>query len=133
MLNDNGSSQFSESPASWNTKYLDPSGFECQLTLRADNGQDLLEKATNAISFLLANACTPAIFFRNGTYKSSSGTKEQGISKVSGKEADDIDVSSSHAWCPIHSCEMKKWEKGGKVWYSHKTEDGSWCSGKAKK
>ena len=24
---------FEEAPASWNTRYLDPSGFECQLTL----------------------------------------------------------------------------------------------------
>ena len=35
------------------------------------------------------------------------------------------------AWCPIHECEMKKWSKNGKVWYSHKTEEG-WCTGKAK-
>lgn len=32
-------------------------------------------------------------------------------------------------WCPIHECEMKRREKDGQVWYSHKTKDG-WCNGK---
>ena len=36
---------YTESPASWNTRYLTPNVFECPLTLRADNGQELLERA----------------------------------------------------------------------------------------
>ena len=48
-----------EAPASWNTRYVDPNGFECQITLRGENGSELLEKAANAIAYLLANACTP--------------------------------------------------------------------------
>ena len=51
---------YNESPASWNTRYLDPSGFECQLTLRAETGQELLERAHGAIAFLLKNGCVPA-------------------------------------------------------------------------
>jgi hypothetical protein len=30
---------------------------------------------------------------------------------------------------PIHECEMKRWEKDGRIWYSHKV-DGKWCTGK---
>ena len=51
---------YNESPASWNTRYLDPSGFECQLTLRAETGQELLERAHGAIAFVLKNGCVPA-------------------------------------------------------------------------
>ena len=50
--NENGNS-FTEAPASWNTRYIHPSGFECQITLRSDTGSDLLGKVQNAIDFLL--------------------------------------------------------------------------------
>jgi len=32
---------FDEAPASWNTRYLDPNGFECQITLRGESGSEL--------------------------------------------------------------------------------------------
>ena len=50
MSNDNGTTQFTESPASWNTRYITPDGFTCQLTLRAETGKELLERANSAIS-----------------------------------------------------------------------------------
>jgi hypothetical protein len=50
---------FSEAPASWNTRYISPEGFQCQLTLRADTGQELLERVKGAISHLLSNGCYP--------------------------------------------------------------------------
>ena len=34
--------------------------------------------------------------------------------------------------CPIHNVEMRRWEKDGRVWFSHKTDDGGWCGGKSK-
>ena len=34
---------FTESPASWNTRYVTNDGFTCQLTLRAESGKDLLQ------------------------------------------------------------------------------------------
>ncbi len=27
---------------------------------------------------------------------------------------------------------MRRWEKDSRVWFSHKAEDGTWCSGKVK-
>lgn len=50
---------FTESPVSWNTRYITPEGFECQLTLRGESGQEVLEKADAAITYLLSNDCTP--------------------------------------------------------------------------
>ena len=114
---------FPEAPASWNTKYVDPNGFECQITLRGETGSDLLEKAANAISYLLKNGCTPYVFYRNGSQKQATKADE------SKKEDIKLDLKDNPAWCPIHQCEMKRWDKDGRVWYSHKA-DGEWCSGK---
>jgi len=122
--NHNGkSTDFPEAPASWNTRYIDPNGFECQITLRGENGTELLEKAEKAITYLLSNACTPYTYSRNGStkveIKSSESKKDE--AQASGKD--------NPVWCPIHQCEMKRWDKNGRVWYSHKV-DGKWCTGK---
>lgn len=34
-------------------------------------------------------------------------------------------------FCPVHNVEMKKFEKNGRSWYSHRQGDG-WCNGKTK-
>ena len=95
---------FLEAPASWNTRYITPAGFICQITLRGENGKDLLERAGVALAYLADHQYLPdAGFHKNGN----------GDSKL----------------CPIHQCEMKKREKDGKTWYSHRLEDGGWCRG----
>ncbi len=114
---------FPEAPASWNTKYVDPNGFECQITLRGETGSDLLEKAANAINYLLKNGCTPYVYYRNGSQKTANKAED------GKKEEVRSDGKDNPAWCPIHQCEMKRWDKNGSVWYSHKA-DGDWCSGK---
>jgi hypothetical protein len=120
--NHNGKvNDFPEAPASWNTRYITPEGFECQITLRGENGTELLEKAGKAISYLLSNACTPYTYYRNGSRQVESKLEEN---KKDTEKNDD-----NPAWCPIHQCEMKRWDKNGRVWYSHKV-DGKWCSGK---
>jgi hypothetical protein len=122
--NHNGkSTDFPEAPASWNTRYVDPNGFECQITLRGDSGSELLEKATNAINYLLKNGCTPYSYYRNGQRQAEN--KSEGDKKGEVKN----DVQDNPTWCPIHQCEMKRWDKNGRVWYSHKA-DGKWCCGK---
>lgn len=125
MSNNNHSNEFlfSEAPASWNTRYVDPNGFECQLTLRADIGQELLEKVSGAIAYLLKNDCQPyhykVGYQGNNKHNQNSIVKEQGSSKQSEDDA---------SWCPIHECHMRRWEKDGRAWYSHKV-NGEWCSG----
>ncbi len=97
---------FLEAPASWNTRYITPGGFVCQITLRGENGKDLLERAGVALAYLAEHQCLPDTSF----HKNGNGESKQ---------------------CPIHHCEMKKREKDGKVWYSHRMEDGGWCRGKS--
>jgi hypothetical protein len=99
---------FLEAPASWNTKYVNPQGFVCQITLRGETGKDLLEKANVAISFLLEQGNHPC---ENNNNHNGKETK----------------------LCPIHQCEMKHREKDGKSWFSHRLETGDWCYGKERK
>ena len=125
MTNNNSTksdTQMAEAPASWNTRYISPEGFECQLTLRAESGSDLLEKVNNAIVYLLNNDCIPYTYNRGG-YRGPANNKSTNGNK-SGQ-----DQSNDQALCPIHQCEMKRWEKDGRVWFSHKVDD-DWCKGK---
>ena len=55
----NGDHTFNEAPASWNTRYVHPSGFECQITLRGDSGGEVLTKAQKATEWLLEHDCKP--------------------------------------------------------------------------
>ena len=98
---------FPEAPASWNARYLSPEGFACQLTLRGETGRDLLEKAGIALAYLLEHGYRPD----QKPNHNGNGESRQ---------------------CPIHKCEMRRFEKEGRSWYSHKTEDGSWCRGRKK-
>lgn len=111
---------FTEAPASWNTRYISPEGFECQLTLRAESGSELLEKVNGAISHLLLSDCQPYSF--RGGYPKNNQTKK---SNGNGSQQ-----NNNPSWCPIHQTEMKQWERDGRSWYSHKTSDGGWCKGK---
>jgi len=115
-------SLFNEAPASWNTRYVDPNGFECQITLRCETGVEVLEKAAAATGYLLENGCTPYVYSRSGYRPTENKAQEPGDN---GNSKDNNDPS----WCPIHECIMKRWNKNGRSWYSHKTEDG-WCRGK---
>jgi hypothetical protein len=114
---------FSEAPASWNTRYVHPSGFECQITLRGDTGTELLEKVQIAIEYLLENDCQPYSYNR---YGGAVKVKQQAEKTNQGNSSNNNDDQS---WCPIHQCEMRRWEKDGRTWFSHKTDSG-WCQGK---
>ncbi len=102
---------FTEAPASWNTRYVTPEGFTCQITIRGENGKDLLEKAGIALSFLLEHGYKPEENHRHPR-NTTSGHRQSG------------------KWCALHDCELKRFEKDGKVWFSHKTADGNWCRGR---
>jgi hypothetical protein len=96
-----------------------PEGFQCQLTLRADTGQELLERVKGAISHLLSNGCYP-YSYRGGYPQNNQTMKSNGDGKQH---------NGNPSWCPIHQCEMKRWDRDGRSWYSHKTSDGGWCKG----
>jgi hypothetical protein len=128
MTNNNSTkseTQMAEAPASWNTRYISPEGFECQLTLRAESGSELLEKVNSAITYLLNNECVPYTYNRGG-YRGPANNKSKA---TKGGNNSGENQSDDPAWCPIHQCEMKRWEKDGRVWFSHKVDD-DWCKGK---
>lgn len=96
---------YTEAPASWNTSYITPEGYVCRITIRGENGRDLLDKANSALTFLKEHGCMPEQKFNR------SGNAERKM-------------------CSIHQCELKRFEKGGKSWFSHRMDDGSYCYGK---
>ena len=116
---------FTEAPASWNTRYVDPNGFECQITLRAETGSELLEKVSGAITYLLNNDCVPYSYNRGG-YRGPANNKSKA---TKGGNNSGKNQSDDPAWCQTHQCEMKRWEKDGRIWFSHKVDD-DWCKGK---
>lgn len=123
-----------EAPASWNTRYLSPEGFVCQITLRADSGKELLEKSAAAIAYLLQAGCVPCenLTFRPRSNGNGSGHKpEEAAPQAAPAAPANGNGNGSTHLCPIHGVEMKRWEKDGRIWYSHKVDDG-WCTGKSK-
>jgi hypothetical protein len=98
--------QFTEAPASLNLRFVHPTGFQCQFTLRGNNGIELLGKVEVAMEHLIEIGCIP--------YPTNNGN---------GKVTMD-----PQAWCPTHQCEMKRYEKNGRVWFSHNI-NGEWCHG----
>jgi hypothetical protein len=102
---------FTEAPASVTVKcYV--SGYDTMLTLRAMTGAELVTKLPAVIKALEAIGAQP-------TVATAKQDQEQ--------EANADDPS----WCPIHNVHMKRREKDGQVWYSHKSETGEWCRGRA--
>jgi hypothetical protein len=122
MTNDNGTTLFTESPASWNTRFITPDGFTCQLTLRSDTGKDLLERANSALAYLREQGCIPFYGYSRDNTNYESKNQDNATENHSNDDS---------TFCLIHQCQMQRRQKGDKVWYSHKTDSG-WCSGIAK-
>ena len=117
---------FTEVPASWNVRYRTPEGFDAMLTLRGESGAELLPKTEAAVKWLLEHGCRPA-----DGHNGNDGGKQ-----ANGKAAHEpqpppmlADGTPDPGWCAIHGCAMKRRERDGQVWYSHKVGD-SWCKGK---
>ena len=122
-----------ESPASWNTRYVTPDGFVCQLTLRGETGKDLLEMANAVLVWLRDNCYKPDENFAPRNRSNGPTTKEEAPTKTNGNGNGNGSNNGHPAnWCPIHQGEMKRWEKDGKAWFSHKSDHG-WCTVKSNK
>ena len=111
-----------KSPASWDTKYFSPEGYECQLRLNGDYGIELLEKANNAIEYLIKSGCQP--FCPDTPSRSNQGD----MTKTDNSHANEYIQGWDPSWCPVHQCHMKRRNKDGQAWYSHKA-NGTWCRG----
>lgn len=119
-----------EAPYSFNTHYVDPRGFCCQVTLRSDDGSDLVKRVNAMLDWLLAQGCLPADRYGNPVAMPLA----QATAAANGSNGHASANGNDHgpSWCPIHEVEMRRFEKDGRAWYSHKTDDGGWCKGKAK-
>jgi hypothetical protein len=106
---------WTEAPASINLKFQFK-GYDSMLTLRGESGAEVLPKLEAAITWLSDHgACGLISFGGNGT---EGGNEPE--AKV----------------CPIHHVQMRRREKHGDVWWSHKainpeTGEEYWCRGKA--
>lgn len=98
-----------DTAAVWTVRYIDPSGFECQLSLEGSSGSEVLKKAQGAVEYLKETQCAP-IHRINPT----STVKE---------EEDDESI------CVKHQCAMRLYHKNNRSWYAHRTKDGQWCNG----
>jgi len=104
---------WTEAPASVNIKFsLD--GYDTMLTLRGDSGADVLPKLQAAIGWLA----------------------EQGAETTASSNGNGASGETEAKVCPIHHVAMRRREKNGDVWWSHKAinpDTGAeyWCRGKA--
>ena len=118
---------FNEAPASWNTRYINPEGFECQLTIRGEKGAEVLEKASAALAHLLKSDCIPYAYHCKN-HRALQASVDDAKGNGNGN-ANDASANHDASFCPIHQCEMRRWEKDGRIWYSHKV-NGERCKGK---
>jgi len=113
-------SRFSEAISTWSVRYLDPSGFECILSIQAGTGAEALIKAESALSHLVDAKCMPL-------RKDAHNGNERDNGHRSGKTTL-VKSDGKNPICPIHGVEMKKWSKNNQSWYAHRWED-FWCHG----
>ena len=118
-----GQPGYSEALATWTTRYLDPSGFECMLSLQAETGIQVIKKAEGAIVHLTEMKCLP---LQTGHHDGNCHEQE----KKAGTNAEvKIENNPGKHICPIHHIEMTRWTKNGRSWYAHRWDDG-WCKGR---
>jgi hypothetical protein len=106
---------WTEAPASANIKFR-LNGFDTMLTLRADSGAELLPKLEAAMDWLAKKGAAPT-----ASANGNGGGNGQAETKV----------------CPIHHVKMRRREKNGQSWWSHKATDPDtgeeyWCRGEQK-
>ena len=114
---------YSEALATWTTRYLDPSGFECMLSIQAETGIQVIKKAEGAIVRLTELKCLP---LHPGNH---NGNGQQEASKSDTSIVVKQDGNPGKVMCPIHHVPMTRWTKNGRSWYAHRWNDG-WCKGK---
>ena len=114
---------YSEALATWTTRYLDPTGFECVLSIQAETGIQVIKKAEGAITHLTELKCLP---LQTGNHNGHDKEKEpKSDATVEVKQ----EPNTGKPVCPIHHIEMTRWTKNGRSWYAHRWDDG-WCKGR---
>jgi hypothetical protein len=104
-----GSFGYSEVTATWATRYLDPSGFECILSIQAETGAEALKKGESAIAHLTEAKCIPIQKESRPTDNKDNG-KHSGPTVLIKPEG-----NGKNPMCPLHGVEMQKWSKNGRT------------------
>lgn len=115
---------FTEAPASLNIRFR-VNGYDAQLTLRNENGIDLLGKLETVLTHLEEVGAQPC----NG-HKPAPPTPPERLPGYVVEDGPDPADSGERRYCRLHDAELKHYEKDGRSWWSHKAEDGQWCKGK---
>lgn len=113
---------FTEAPVSFNVK-ASYQGYDVMLTVRDTDTKRLMDRAIKTLEWLQEHGFEPTAR-QNG----SNGAQKAVQTPVEPPTLPD--GTPDPAWCPIHHVAMKRREKDGQVWYSHKAPDGTWCRGK---
>jgi hypothetical protein len=116
---------WTEAPASL-TILVTLRGYDCQLTLRAETGAEVLGKLGQAIDWLSAHDGQPTPARANGNGSQQAEPASQPAAAPAPTLAGGI---PDPGWCSIHNCAMQRRERNGEVWYSHKNGD-VYCKGK---
>jgi hypothetical protein len=114
-----------EAPYSFNCFFVDRRGFNCQVTLRGEDGSDLMQRVDGLLDWLLEHGGLPADRYGNPVGRPAA---QPANGNGNGQAA--APAARGQEWCPVHNVEMKLFQKDGRQWYSHKTDDGKWCRGK---
>jgi hypothetical protein len=160
MAKENGKNQtpaepvetgMSEAPYSVNFLARNPNGFEMQFTLRATS-EDALFERVESLTARLTEAGFEPIGRSYGRSESKSYAAPRATEPPKPVEPAKADLAEplfedawtggeleaeapqdSPSWCPIHNVEMRRYERSGEVWYSHKAQGDRgeyWCKGK---
>ena len=112
-------SETPEAAASMNVRFASQQGFEYMLTVRSfvtqGSGKALLDTIPSIEKKLAELDCKP-IFGKNAATPAAKPV-----------DAEHPETKP----CPVHpGMNLNRKEKDGKIWYSHKLDDGSWCNEK---
>lgn len=123
-----------EAPYSMNTRYISPSGFIVQLTMRGDS-DTLIADFHNMLRSLLDMQCTPCDGRGQPVYTEAPApdfapANPNGPSYNNGNHYGDGQANDTAlGWCAKHGVQMTLRHKDGAEWYSHRLPDGTWCRG----
>ena len=105
-----------EAPASANFKADHPAGFIVQFTIRNHEVSTVLKRVDQLAKHLIDKG-----WKTNG--RAFNAPPPPPVAKV------EVEMVADPGFCTIHQVQMKRREKDGQIWYSHKAGE-EWCRGK---
>lgn len=122
---DNKQTIHNEEPHSLTLDMQTSKGVGILLCLRGHSVSDLIEKAKVVEGMMdkLGWSAKPP------RYKSAWGNRSAGSGGQNPPQQGTANGDGESKQCTIHNVSMKRFDREGRTWYSHKTHDGQWCKG----